>query len=80
MPGTLGGAEIIFREDTTHNYTVNLDVRLVLGVEAGSMDEALAKAKHWQKTAKLNWGDGESVYWLDTYLSKESVEREINEL
>lgn len=56
-------------------FHVNLDVRFVFDVEAGSMDEAVEKARHWQKTAKTSWGEGESVYWVDTEVVKETAAR-----
>ena len=82
MPGTIGGATLVFNTEektmetteTKKTYTVNLDLRLVLEVKSDSMDDALAQAKHWQKTTKMNWGEGKDICWMDSYIVKESVE------
>ena len=78
MPGTIGGAKLVFPESKESkemkNYTVNLDIRFTLDVTADNMDEALAKAKTFQETMKHSWGDGDNVIWNDTMLVKESVE------
>ena len=79
MPGTIGGAKIIFEEDNMKKFTVKLDVRYVLEVDAESMDQAATKAKHFQETMKTGWGEHEDdVIWMDTYAIKESVEQELN--
>ena len=76
MPGTMGSAKLIFKDMKTFN--VKLDVRMVLDVDADSMDDAVAKAVHWQQTTKTSWGEGDSVCWVDTYVVKETVSIEIN--
>jgi len=80
MPGTIGGAKLIFPEENMNTYMVNLDVRHVLEVSAGSMDEAIEKAKHFQETMPTGWGEHNDfeVSWIDTYVIKESAEREIS--
>ena len=81
MPGTLGGATITFKEtDMNNTYMVNLDVRHLLEVKASSMDEAIEKATHFQETMPKGWGDHDNfdVCWVDTYIVKESAERDIN--
>jgi len=64
-------------EDTMKQYTVKLDVRYTFDVEANSIDEAVAKANHFQQTMKHGWGDVPEVSWLDTEVVKEIVEREL---
>jgi hypothetical protein len=80
MPGTMGGAKLIFPEDTMSTFNVKLDVRYELEVKAESMDEAVEKAKHFQETMPKGWGDHNEfdVCWVDTYVVKESAERETN--
>ena len=81
MPGTIGGATITFNETNMNNtYMVNLDVRHLLEVKASSMDEAIKKATHFQETMPKGWGDHDNfdVCWVDTYIVKESAERDIN--
>jgi hypothetical protein len=80
MPGTLGGATITFKENDMNTYMVNLDVRHLLEVKASSMDEAIEKATHFQETMPKGWGDHDNfdVCWVDTYIVKESAERDIN--
>jgi hypothetical protein len=81
MPGTLGGATITFKENDMNNtYMVNLDVRHTLEVKASSMDEAIKKATHFQETMPKGWGEHNDfeVCWIDTYIVKESAERETN--
>lgn len=80
MPGTLGGATITFKENDMNTYMVNLDVRHLLEVKASSMDEAIKKATHFQETMPKGWGDHNDfeVCWVDTYIVKESAERNIN--
>jgi hypothetical protein len=78
MPGTMGAATLIFKEKNMKTFNVKLDVRLVLDVDANSMDEAVAIAKHWQETAKMSWGEGEAVCWVDSYVVKETVSVETN--
>ena len=58
-------------------YTVKLDVRYTFDVEAINLEEALAKATHFQQTMKHSWGEGDEVSWLDTEVVKEVVEREL---
>jgi len=58
-------------------YTVKLDVRYTFDVEANSIDEAVAKATHFQQTMKHGWGDVPEVSWMDTEVVKEIVEREL---
>ena len=64
-------------EATMKQYTVKLDVRYTFNVEANSIDEAVAKANHFQQTMKHGWGDVPEVSWLDTEVVKEIVEREL---
>jgi hypothetical protein len=82
MPGTIGGAKITFPEEIemTERFTVKLDVRYELEVEANSADEAIEKAKYFQETMPKGWGDHDNfdVSWIDTYVVKEIVERDIN--
>jgi len=58
-------------------YTVKLDVRYTFDVEAINLEEALAKANHFQQTMKHSWGEGSEVSWVATEVIKETVEREL---
>ena len=60
-----------------NQYTVKLDVRYTFDVEANSLEEAVAKATHFQQTMKPSWGEGSEVIWMDTDVVKEIVEREL---
>jgi hypothetical protein len=62
---------------TMKQYTVKLDVRYTFDVEANSLEEAVAKANHFQQTMKPGWGEGSEVSWMDTEVVKEIVEREL---
>lgn len=61
-----------------NQYKVNLDVRYELDVEAETMDKAVEKARAFQATMPTGWGKEDNVYWIDTLIVKESVERDIN--
>jgi hypothetical protein len=80
IPGTMGSATYKFgdgfqNEKETNMFKVNLDVRMTYDVEATSMDEAVAKARKWQETSKTRHGEGENIYWADSYIVKTSVEQ-----
>jgi hypothetical protein len=80
MPGTMGGAKYTFgdgfqNEKETNMFKVNLDVRMTYDVKATSMDEAVSKARKWQETSKTHHGEGEEIYWADSYIVKTSVEQ-----
>ena len=62
---------------TMKQYTVKLDVRYTFDVEANSLEEAVAKANHFQQTMKPGWGEGSEISWMDTEVVKEIVERQI---
>ena len=64
-------------ETTMKQYTVKLDVRYTFDVDANSLEEAVAKANHFQQTMKPSWGEGPEVIWMDTEVVKEIVEREL---
>jgi hypothetical protein len=74
MPGTIGGAKLVFNNEIKE-YKVSLDLRLGLDITATSMDDALEKARHWQKTSKMSWGEGNDVIWNDSCIVKETVEQ-----
>jgi hypothetical protein len=82
MPGTIGGAKLVFPEDNNKasRFIVKLDVRFEFDVNANSLDSALEKAKYFQETMEHTWGDrsDDSVSWNDHYVVKEIVEREID--
>jgi hypothetical protein len=58
-------------------YTVKIDVIYTFDVEANSLEEAVAKANHFQQTMKPGWGEGSEISWMDTEVVKEIVERQI---
>jgi hypothetical protein len=62
---------------TMKQYTVKLDVRYTFDVNANSLEEAVAKANHFQQTMKPSWGEGSEISWMDTEVVKEIVEREL---
>jgi hypothetical protein len=64
-------------DTTMKQYTVKLDVRYTFDVEANSLEEAVAKANHFQQTMKPSWGEGSEISWMDTEVVKEIVERQI---
>ena len=79
MPGTIGGAKLIFPKDKMNQYTVKLDVTYVFDVNAESADQAAEKAKYFYKTMKHSWGEGkEDVSWIDAYPIKETIERDLD--
>lgn len=79
MPGTIGGAKLIFPEDKKMTkYTVKLDVRFTFEVNAESANKAAAKAKYFQQTMKSSWGDNADVCWIDSYPVKEIIERDLD--
>lgn len=57
-------------------HMVKLDVRFELEVFADSANDALEKARHFQKTMTHSWGEGDDVSWMDTLIVKEIVETE----
>lgn len=67
---TLRKLEIDNSEPIKQTYTVNVDVRHVLELETSSMDEASKLAQHW-----LNDKNSVKASYIDTYVVKESVER-----
>jgi hypothetical protein len=80
MPGTIGGAKLVFPkdDDMNKNFMVKLDLRFELDVSAESADQALKDAHYWVETMKHNWGEGTNIVWHDKYVVKESVEREVD--
>lgn len=55
-------------------YNVNIDVRFTFNVDAESMDDALAKATHFQETMRHQWGESDNtVSWVDSYPVKNTV-------
>ena len=74
----LGSKEYFPTNETTmKQYTVKLDVRYTFDVEANSLEEAVAKANHFQQTMKPSWGEGSEISWMGTEVVKEIVEREL---
>jgi hypothetical protein len=49
-------------------------------VDAKSADEAAQKAKYFQETMKHSWGENKDVCWVDSYITKEIIERDINDV
>lgn len=60
------------------SYTVRLNIRHDFDVQASSMDEAVEKAKEFYNTMKHSWGTEPNVSWLDTEITKEIVEYDVN--
>lgn len=80
MPGTMGGAEIIFKKDNMKNFTVSLDVKFVFDVDAETLDEAAENARYFFKTMKHSWGENtKSVSWQDHFITKQSVTEELDD-
>jgi hypothetical protein len=80
MPGTMGSATLIFKEETMKHFTVTLDVKFIFDVNASDMDDAAEKARHFFETMKHSWGENmESVTWHDHYITKQSVSEEVDQ-
>lgn len=69
---TLRKLEIDQDNPVKQTFTVNVDVRYVLELETSSMDEASKLAQHW-----LNDKDSVNASYIDNYIIKESVERNL---
>lgn len=79
MPGTIGSAKIVFKEDQMKNFTVSLGVKFIFDVDAEDMDEASRKARHFFKTMKHQWGEGADVIWHDHLVTNQTVTEELDD-
>lgn len=80
MPGTIGGAKLVFKKENMQNYNVKLIVEYTFDVSAENMDEACDTARHFYKTMKHTWGEhNNNLIWVDSVITKQSAEQEINE-
>ena len=77
MPGTIGGAKLVFKEDEMKNFSVALDVKFLFDVDAENMDEAVSKARQFFRTMKHQWGNNPDVSWTDHYVVKQSAVEEV---
>ena len=77
MPGTAGGAKIIFAPEaqvSKQHFKVELDIRFCFDVEAEDTNAALAKAEHFYDTMKHSWGENsDEVSWEDTETVRKSI-------
>lgn len=55
-------------------FTVKLDHRYVLEVQASGMDEARKKAEQWINSVRRHWDSTTGIVFIDNYTVKEQVE------
>ena len=61
---------------STEQFTVKVDQRYVLEIQAGSMDSARELATQWMDSLQRKWAPDDKVIFMDNYTVKESVEIE----
>lgn len=61
---------------STERFTVKVDQRYVLEIQAESMDSARELATQWMDSLQRNWAPDDKVIFMDNYTVKESVEIE----